>query len=302
MENIETSLEALLNEFNTDIRKNCDSGKSKQELEERYRSIMKQYVDKFSSALESINLSSNSNQEYLYSQFSVLNRHFGKVISEHGLSTVDAMVLQNNSEFQRNLEVLSETTVSDEEKKDEMSQNSKRKNSALEDEKGNSKSQDRKDSERFEDYLAEFSSDVIKHSLRVNTGYLSQREYMLKAAAAEAGAQGLKSYIDKLNKNMVEAYMQALFTHTDSMHEYYSKKDSDYLSTILDTVERSKDEKYDPFAPVSDEVQKKLKEVSKNAALFKNSSSTQKEPFVPGKNAAQFKGDKNDPFSLDEII
>ena len=41
MENIETSLEALLNEFNTDIRKNCDSGKSKQELEERYRSMMK---------------------------------------------------------------------------------------------------------------------------------------------------------------------------------------------------------------------------------------------------------------------
>lgn len=281
MENIESSLEALLVEFNRDIKRNCDSGRSKQELEERYKSIMKQYIDKFSSALEAFNLSSNSNQDYLYSEFSVINKHFEKVISEHGFSTADTMVRQNNFEFERNLELIAETAISSDNKKYGISQNSRRKSSIMEDEKDDSKKQDKKDSEKFEDYLHDFSSNVISHSLRVTTGYLSQREYMLMAAAAEANAQGLKKHITQLNKSMVEAYAQALLTHTSSVHEYYNEKNQEYLSAILDTVEKAKDMDNSPFAPVSKEVQERLRRVSENARQFKESSPAKKQPNTP---------------------
>lgn len=250
---IEDKLDILAQEFNRTLKNNILSSESKIQLTDEYKKIMNEYLRKFSEALQDLKVSRTS-FDFLESQFEVLNRKFAPVIEQHGEE--DFLALRNftNQEFEQNLETLHSSTTS-ESKKEDISNNSKTKNVKADSQHSDSVQKDILETEIFKDYLKEFSSDILLHTKRLDETRMDAHHI------SEEDFYYIKKYIDRLNDSTAKSFFANLNTHTKSIYDFFYEKNSEYLKNILEVTDLNQEKKYDPFAPVSPEVQENLKKV-----------------------------------------
>lgn len=277
MENkIITDLEKLLNEFNQKIYNGNSEKQTTQNesfnLQKEYDRIMASYLQKVKSAFETLKIQSDSANEYLVSQFHVFQNNFQKTIDSHGIEQKSDLCHLNTSEFHQNLQTLSEENSDDKNKQEQIQKHSNSKEQAANENANSYIPKDMRASEYFQSELNLFVTNILSHTKKVHLSSAPNgREYMLQAASIEAKLSVLPDFFDKLNNSLVNAYQKALINHTKNILEDFKKGNTEYTASILDIAGLEKEVSttikspfhntldYDPFAPVSSEVQENLK-------------------------------------------
>ena len=145
-EKVTMDKESLKEDFNQDIKRTFEQGKPKVKLENDIDNLIKEYMRKVESEFNTIPNRVNV-EIYFKDRFAELKRIIDSKITDITNNVSTFFIRVNDSEYDKNIEVLSNDKMNDEIKKDELDQNAKNKKTILEQEKNSINSGQKKDIE-----------------------------------------------------------------------------------------------------------------------------------------------------------
>ena len=284
-----SKLDNLKQEFNEEIRKTFEQGKPKIKLENEIENIVNEYMSKVESYFNIIEQGFQV-RTYFESEFAEFKRTLRNRTGEITTDVSTFLIGLNNSEFDKNIEILSQEKSSVDARKEELNRNSSQKLSRVQNEK------DMINRDAFS--RAEIIKEEVDHILertcaRAKTLVMTAsvgRQLMLSLSKVEAMTNGIAVISNGINNQLGDKYMQAVVEYKETVYDAFVKANDRYENGIMQRAgienDLSKPDNNNPFR-LSDDIIKKVEMVGKVPVVQKHDNTQER---------------TNETLSVDQII
>lgn len=289
-----SKLEGIMDEFNNSIKRNIQNGKPKQELDDSIKALLDDCQKRFEAVFQNSEFR-RPIANYIADRFTQLRRSLSTSSRDLSFDTSDFLCRLNETEFNQNIDILSQSRLSNEAQSEELEQTSAQKLRKLEAQKPDIKRQANKDSENLRTELNKIYKDTCEYGKTIVRRSTSGRQFMLAVSSIEAAELFIPEVSNKINPIVAERYKEALTKYAYTSYDAFMAANPGYKKQIfeaagleLDLSKQSTPVVIDPFKEtadmplkdsartsgvlrnpfeegITDEMKRKVEEVSRNA-------------------------------------
>lgn len=303
-----SKLEGIMEEFNNSIKRNIQNGKPKQELDDSIKALLDDCQRRFESVFQRSEFR-RPISNYIADRFAELRRSLSTSSRDLSFYTSDFLCKLNETEFNQNIDILSQTRLNSDTQAEELEQTSTQKLRRVEAQKSDINRQAASKSEQLKAELDKIYRDTCEYGKNVIRRSTSGRSFMLAVSSIEAAELFIPEVSHKINPIVAERYKEALTKYAYTSYDAFLAANPGYKKQVfeaagleLDISKQSTPVVVDPFKEnpdmplkdtartsgllrnpfeegITDEMKRKVEEVSRNTTPKPSTTKTERSPL-----------------------
>lgn len=242
-------LEDLYLDTSRSVINQIQNGRPKDILDGEIQMMVRRYINEFLSLLQEHKLNLRSASEYIDSSVPILLSQVTGLLKTHDEDVLSLIVSSAKKELTNNIQVLTDPKATDDDKKQEVNNNAKQRQSSIEDQKDEDLKRDRTLCEsKFPEILEDFSNSAFRKiaSIASANGYsdkvIDDRIYEVKAMNR------------RLTDRTSERFGEIIFTHTSDIYSLIDTNLERIEQEVLNIAGLNKDKSKPHQEQASEEV------------------------------------------------